>query len=86
MNIPIIIYLQVDPEGDRPDDYEFEEQITWCEDKINGNDVKYLQFNNLKKMLELLKTKAEMPNDELTHNEKVGYVRAINDILNFIKK
>lgn len=81
--LPIKIYLQVEPEDDRPNDYELGEGVTWCQDKLNDGDVEYLQTSNILSMLDVLKTKAEMPNDM---TEKHGYVRAINDVINFISK
>ncbi len=53
--VPTKIYLQFVPEGDKPvDDYYDTDEVTWCEDKINKNDVEYLKsslFNKIEKTL-----------------------------------
>ena len=41
MIAPDKIYLQVDPEGESADDSV--EGVTWCQDKINDNDVEYIR-------------------------------------------
>ena len=45
MLAPDKIYLQVDPEGESAYDSkeEFVEGVTWCQDKINDNDVEYIR-------------------------------------------
>jgi len=40
MKAPITIYLQNDPEG----------ETTWCEDKINDDDVEYVQFAEVSRL------------------------------------
>lgn len=54
-NPPEIIYLQtVDPDGYEIED-EHKEHITWCKDKINSTDVKYIRanvINEKKKVIE----------------------------------
>jgi hypothetical protein len=42
-HIPNMIYLQVDPDGEKPADFKDLEGISWCEDKINDNDVAYVR-------------------------------------------
>ena len=43
MKAPAKIYLQVDPEGERPEVLDCLEGVTWCQDKINDNDVEYIR-------------------------------------------
>lgn len=40
-NIPKQIYIQIDPEREAPEDFNDLEEITWSEDEINDNDIKY---------------------------------------------
>lgn len=40
---PKKIYLQADPENEKPKDFENLEGITWCADKINNNDIEYIR-------------------------------------------
>jgi hypothetical protein len=40
---PRVIYLQVDP--DTNDDHNVYGGITWCEDRINDTDVKYIRHD-----------------------------------------
>ncbi len=42
-NIPDKIYLQVDPEGEKPESFNELGQVTWCTDQINKNDVTYVR-------------------------------------------
>lgn len=49
-NIPDVIYLQVDPEeyivsepSTEPYDFHDLTEITWCVDRINITDVKYIR-------------------------------------------
>lgn len=39
-NIPNKIYLQVDPENEKPEFFD-ELGTTWCSDRINDNDIPY---------------------------------------------
>ncbi len=41
-NIPKVIYLQVDPEDEEPDDFKELDEVTWCSDWINKSDIKYM--------------------------------------------
>ena len=47
-NIPKVIYLQIGKDWDSENFYESlhrdtgETGITWCEDKINDNDIRYI--------------------------------------------
>lgn len=45
-NIPNRIYLQVDPENEKPESFNELSEITWCKDKINNNDIPYYRHNN----------------------------------------
>ena len=40
-NIPKRIYLQIDPENEKPEDFVELDEVTWCEDRINKNDIEY---------------------------------------------
>jgi len=41
--IPDKIYLQIDPSQE----YEqWDEDVTWCEDKINDTDIEYIRVKN----------------------------------------
>jgi hypothetical protein len=42
-SIPNMVYLQVDPEGEKPADFKNLEGISWCEDRINDNDIAYVR-------------------------------------------
>lgn len=41
-NIPIKIYLQVDPDNKNPEDFNDLTEVTWCVNKINDNDLEYI--------------------------------------------
>lgn len=41
MKLPKVIWLQVDPEGMKPGG-EMGDEVTWCSDKINDNDIRYI--------------------------------------------
>lgn len=47
---PKTIWLQVDPDGDAPigSEYPLCEGATWCQDKINNNDVQYFRADQLR--------------------------------------
>ncbi len=40
-NVPLKIYLQVDADGETPDDFN-ELAVSWCSNKVNDNDIEYL--------------------------------------------
>jgi hypothetical protein len=43
-NIPEKIYLQVDTEDEELyNDFEELQEVTWCQDKINDNDIEYIK-------------------------------------------
>jgi len=42
-NIPKRIYLQVDPENEKPEDFKELIEVTWCEDRINTTDIEYIR-------------------------------------------
>jgi len=44
MAAPNTIYLQVDPEGEKAPDVDLVnlDDVTWCQDRINDNDIKYV--------------------------------------------
>ena len=44
-NVPKTIYLQVGEDCDNKDDFRelvIRNDITWCQDKINKNDIRYV--------------------------------------------
>lgn len=42
-NIPKKIYLQVDSENEKPEDFKELREVTWCEDRINDSDIEYVK-------------------------------------------
>lgn len=50
-NIPNKIYLQIDADGETPDNFKGLE-VTWCVDKIYDNDIEYLNKENLTEILD----------------------------------
>jgi len=51
------IWLQVDPEGDKPDAWDDLEGATWCQDRINDNDIEYVLAERCRELEEALKEK-----------------------------
>lgn len=41
-NIPRSIFLQVDSENEKPEDFKELGEVTWCKDRINDNDIEYI--------------------------------------------
>lgn len=41
-NIPKKIYLQIGEDNGIIDDFNKLSEVTWCEDKINDNDLEYI--------------------------------------------
>lgn len=41
-NLPQKIYLQIDADGETPEDFNELGGVTWCYDKIHGNDIEYV--------------------------------------------
>jgi len=48
-NIPPVIYLQVDPENERPEDFNKLAEVTWCKDRIFKTDLTYYRRASKKK-------------------------------------
>jgi len=46
-NVPEKIYLQVDADGETPDEFN-ELAISWCSNKVHDNDIEYLLTNVVK--------------------------------------
>jgi len=46
-NVPEKIYLQVDADGETPDEFN-ELAVSWCSNKVNDNDIEYLLTNVVK--------------------------------------
>ena len=47
-NLPERIFLQVDSENERPEDFKELREVTWCEDRINKTDIEYVRKSNKK--------------------------------------
>jgi hypothetical protein len=60
-NIPKTIYLQIDADGETPNDFKDLSGISWCADKIYDNDIEYV----LSSELAALKEENEKLRDEL---------------------
>ena len=41
-NIPKIIYLQIDADGETPEDFKELVGVTWCTKKMNPNDIEFI--------------------------------------------
>jgi hypothetical protein len=41
-NLPKRIYLQIDADGETPEDFKDLSGVSWCADKINDNDIAYV--------------------------------------------
>lgn len=52
-NVPDVIYLQIDPENEDCEDFS-ELDTTYCEDKINEKDLKYLLSTPSRENVDLL--------------------------------
>lgn len=46
-NIPKKIYLQIDEDGETPEDFKELSDVTWCEDRINDSDLEYILNDNI---------------------------------------
>jgi hypothetical protein len=46
-NIPKTIYLQIDADGETPNDFKDLSGISWCADKIYDNDIEYVLSSEL---------------------------------------
>lgn len=44
-NVPDKIYLQIDADGETPEDFKELACVSWCEDKIYDNDIEYVKSN-----------------------------------------
>jgi hypothetical protein len=40
-NIPKVIYLQIDADGETPEDFNELDGVSWCTEKINENDLEF---------------------------------------------
>lgn len=47
-NVPDTIYLQIDADGETPQDFNELHQVSWCSNKINDNDIKYILASSVK--------------------------------------
>ena len=50
-NIPKKIYLQVDPDKEDPEDFKELNEVTFSEDKINDNDIKYYNADTVQELV-----------------------------------
>lgn len=46
-NLPEKIYLQIDADGETPEDFNELEGVTWCSERINDNDIEYVLVKKL---------------------------------------
>ena len=46
-NLPEKIYLQVNPEKEDAKDFKELHEVTWCEDRINYNDIEYVRKDKI---------------------------------------
>jgi len=55
-NIPKKIYLQVDADGDRCEDFKECHGVSWCEDRIHETDIEYLIITriNYRRIIKIL--------------------------------
>lgn len=47
-----VIWLQVDPDGESldPEQWGLEDDVTWCKDQINSNDVEYIRADKFEEL------------------------------------
>ena len=62
-NIPKRIYLQIDPENEKPEDFKELGEVTWCEDRINKSDIEYTRNSKCKEYREALEFYMRYSND-----------------------
>lgn len=48
-NIPKVIYLQIDADGETPDDFNELVGVSWCSEKVNPNDIEFILNENTEK-------------------------------------
>lgn len=46
-NIPKKFYLQIEEDGETPEDFKELSDVTWCEDRINDSDLEYILNDNI---------------------------------------
>jgi hypothetical protein len=44
-NIPKKIYLQIDSDGETPEDFNELHGVSWADERINDNDIEYVLVN-----------------------------------------
>ena len=57
-NVPKTIYLQVDADGETPEDFKGLE-VTWCVDRIHENDIEYTLTEHAQQETESLQKRVE---------------------------
>lgn len=88
-NIPNKIYLQVDPENEKPEFFD-ELGTTWCSDRINDNDIPYyrkqvkvepeVKVNFAERIIEEEIEKLEKLANEYNEDmDTEGYINNLND-------
>ena len=80
-NIPKFIYLQAGLEqyGESCEDFNELDNISWCVDKIYGDDLKFISVDLISAQIE----KLEM--ELVDSKDKVGLTRAIVELRKLIK-
>ena len=53
-NLPKRIYLQIDADGERPEDFKDLSGVSWCADKIHDTDIPYVLESEGSEAVELL--------------------------------
>jgi len=53
-NKPEKIYLQIDADGETPEDFNELDGISWCDAQINKNDLVYIHISKYKKAISVI--------------------------------
>lgn len=59
-NLPEKIYLQVDADGETPEDFNELKGVTWCAERINKTDIEYYRSLTLREILEKQGSQVEL--------------------------
>lgn len=63
---PEEIFLQVDPEGDGPGEWDTLDGATWCQERINHNDVRYVRADRVMQLEAELETEKPLNATSMT--------------------
>ena len=75
---PKTIYLQVDPEGIGPSEWDTLDGATWCAEQINDNDVCYVRSDRIEQLeAERDELKAAL-HKQVAHDKAVSYERCLD--------